>query len=129
LKRKAIAAATAALAVALPGSAALAVPAHPEGSYLKRFRVADMGSQIRWGITICSSRRTRVRAFSATLDPESVGVRFTRSWGGGMAGAGCERWTMTARDVWTEQVWYSRLTVVMANGQLLRTPYQGFYIS
>jgi hypothetical protein len=124
----AVTVAVAVLAVALPGDALAVVGQADATVYLKGFRVADAGANIKWGITICSNRRVRVRAFSATLDPESVGVRYTRKWGGGVNGADCERWTLTAPDVWTEQVWYSRLTVVLADGRLLRTNFRAFYI-
>jgi hypothetical protein len=119
--------AIAALAIALP-AATSARSAGAEATY-SHFRVWDAGSQIKWAITICSGYRTQIRRFSATLVPESMGVPYTRLWSGGSTGPGCVRWTLAAADVWTEQVWYSRLTIVLGNGQLLRTGYRAFYIS
>jgi hypothetical protein len=115
------------LAVALP-TATSAEPTHSDATW-SRFRVWDAGRQIKWGITICTRYRARIRAFSGRLEPEDIGVPYIRRWGSDVTGPGCDRWTLSAPDVWTEQVWYSRLTIVMGNGQLLRTGYRAFYIS
>jgi hypothetical protein len=90
--------------------------------------VRDSGSQIRWAITVCTGGETRIRKFAAVLEPESQGIPYRRSWSGGLTGPGCNRWRMSTRDIWSEQVWYSRLTVVFASGALLRTGYKAFYI-
>jgi hypothetical protein len=47
---------------------------------------------------------------------------------GGLTGPGCEGWYMSARDIWAEGVWYSRLTVVMRDGEILRTRWHAVYI-
>jgi hypothetical protein len=115
------------LAAALAVVMVLPVPA-AEAAYLKRFKVRDSGSRITWAVTVCTTGATSVRRFRTYLDPESGGITYWRSWDGGSTGPGCSRWTMRAKDIWLEQVWYSQLTVVMRNGQILRTPEKAFYI-
>jgi hypothetical protein len=115
---------------ALAGALAvgIAFPASADAAYLKRFTVRDSGSRITWAVTVCTSGTSNVRKFRAYLDPESQGITYWRSWGGGRTGPGCDRWPMRTSDIWSEQVWYSQLTVVMRNGQILRTPEKAFYI-
>jgi hypothetical protein len=130
VKKAAITAVVAGLAIALPG-ATLAVPGHADARvYLKRFRVADMGANIKWGVTICSTGSVRVRAFTARLESEDGYNSYSRHWRWNQFnGADCERWTVTAPDIWSEGVWYSRLTVVLGNGVFLSTSYRALYIS
>jgi hypothetical protein len=118
------------MAIAIPG-ATLAAPSHADaGVYLKRFRVADIGAKIKWGVTICSTRRVLVRAFTARLESEDGYNSYSRHWRWNeFNGADCERWTVTAPDIWREGIWYSRLTVVLGNGVFLRTGVRALYIS
>jgi hypothetical protein len=128
--KAALTAIVASLAIALP-AATLAAPRNADAAVrLKSFRVTDTGRQIKWAVTICSTRRVRVRAFTAALDSEDGVNSYSRHWRfGEVNGADCERWSMTTGDIWIEGVWYSRLTVVLANGTFLRTGWRAFYIS
>jgi hypothetical protein len=106
---------------------ALTAPSAAGAYSIKGFTVKDIGSQIRWGITVCGN--VVVRRFRARLDPEDQGIPYNHSWSAGKNGRGCNRWNMYADDIWLEQVWDSQLTVVLGNGAILRSPWRAFYIS
>jgi hypothetical protein len=103
------------------------VPSSAGAAYLTGFSVRDIGSEIRWSVTVCGN--VYVRRFRARLEPEEQGIGYSRTWSAGRNGRGCHRWRMYTDDVWLEQVWDTQLTAVLGNGALLRTPWKAFYIS
>jgi hypothetical protein len=99
-----------------------------DAASLRKFSVRDSGARIRWSVDVCTAGTTRVRAFRAWLEPEALRIIYHRRWNGGRTGPGCDRWIMRTRDMWSAQVWSSQLTVVMSNGQILRTRVRDFNI-
>lgn len=95
---------------------------------LRSFAVRDSGSRITWAVDVCAAGGVSVHKFSAQLWPDSGWPVYTRTWNGGHTAAGCDRWTMRTSDIWNEGVWWSKLTVVMGDGSILRTITKDFYI-
>lgn len=97
------------LAVLLVGL--LAWPAAATADTVRRFRAVDTGSQIKFGVTVCTNAPHSLRFYSYQRY-EVSGVTY-RSISSGRQGSGCERWVLSEADKYASGFWIGRMTVVI----------------
>jgi hypothetical protein len=107
---------------------ALGLAAAPtaEAAGIHNFRVSDAGSEIGWGITICTTPGLTVQ-FKLRLE-DDYGVVDTNR-GGGTQTYRCTRWGWGWADIFESGQYYGRIKVrIPATGFVRYTGWKGFYI-
>lgn len=109
-------------------TAATALAAAPtaDGAGIHSFRVADAGSEIGWGITVCTARGATVQ-FKLRLEDDD-GVVDTGRYSGTQKYR-CSRWGWGWSDAYASGDYYGRIKVrIPATGFVRYTRWKGFYI-